>query len=50
MTYSKPEITRISEAITAICADNSLIKSISGADLTNPHQMTPPAYTASDDE
>jgi hypothetical protein len=50
MTYERPEITRIAEATTAICVDNSLIKSIAGADLSNPHQMTPPAYSASDED
>ena len=50
MKYVKPELTRIAEATTAICVDNSLIKSIAGADLSNPHQMTPPAYFASDED
>jgi hypothetical protein len=50
MTYERPELNRIAEATTAICVDNSLIKSISGADLSNPHQMTPPAYSASDED
>jgi hypothetical protein len=50
MIYVKPELTRIAEATAAICVDNSLIKSIAGADLSNPHQMTPPAYSASDEE
>jgi hypothetical protein len=47
--YTKPEITRIAEATTAICLDNSLAKSIVGFDLTNPHRMTPPAYSADEE-
>ena len=50
MTYVKPELNRIADATRAICLDNSLIKSIAGADLSNPHQMTPPAYSASDED
>jgi predicted transcriptional regulator len=49
MKYSKPEITKIAEAVTAICLDDSLNKSVIGRDLTNPHQMTPPAYSADED-
>ena len=44
MTYAKPEINKIAEATSAICLDNSLTKSVSGADLSNPHQQTAPAY------
>lgn len=50
MKYSKPEITQIAEATAAIHLDNALSKSVSGADLTNPNQMTPPAYSAADDD
>ena len=46
MTYTKPQITRIADATSAICLDNALTKSVAGADLSNPHQMTAPAYTA----
>jgi hypothetical protein len=49
MKYTKPEITRIAEATTAICLDNSLAKSIFGFDLTNPHRMTPVAYSADEE-
>ena len=49
MTYVRPQLTRIADATTAICLDNSLIKSIAGADLSNPHQMTAPAYAAEDE-
>ena len=49
MTYSKPEINKIAEATSAIRLDNSLQKSISGADLSNPHQQTAPAYAADED-
>jgi len=50
MIYVRPQLNRITDATTAICLDNSLIKSIAGADLSNPHQMTPPAYSASDED
>lgn len=50
MKYSKPEITQIAEASAAIRLDNSLTKSVSGADLSNPHQMTAPAYSVADDD
>jgi hypothetical protein len=49
MKYTKPEITRIAGATTAICLDNSLAKSILGFDLTNPHRMTPVAYSADEE-
>jgi hypothetical protein len=49
MTYAKPEINRIAEATSAICLDTALFKSVAGADLSNPHQMTPPAYAADED-
>ncbi|HZU45108.1 MAG TPA: hypothetical protein VE994_20690 [Terriglobales bacterium] len=49
MTYSTPEINEIAEATSAICLDNPLIKSVFGADLSNPHQQTAPAYAAEDE-
>jgi hypothetical protein len=49
MKYSKPEITKVAEAVNAICLDNSLTKSVIGHDLNNPHWMTPPAYSADED-
>ena len=49
MTYSKPQITKVAEATAAICLDNALIKSVSGADLSNPHQQTAPAYAADEE-
>ena len=49
MTYSKPEIQHIAEATSAICLDNALIKSVSGADLSNPHHQTVPAYAVDED-
>jgi len=49
MSYTKPEITKIAEATTAIRFENALTKSVAGADLSNPHQMTPPAYSAEGD-
>jgi hypothetical protein len=48
MNYGKPEIAKIAEATSAIRLDNSLTKSVAGADLSNPHQMTAPAYVATD--
>ena len=50
MNYDKPEITKIAEASAAIRLDHALTKSVSGADFSNPHQMTAPAYSATDDE
>ena len=50
MNYCKPEITKIAEATTGIGLDSSLTKSVAGADLSNPHQMTAPAYAAADDD
>ena len=50
MTYAKPEIAKIAEATSAIRLDNPLTKSVAGADLSNPHQMTAPAYAATDDD
>ena len=44
MTYAKPEINTIAEATSAIRIDNSLTKSVSGADLSNPQHQTAPAY------
>lgn len=49
MKYSKPEITKIAEAVNAICDDDSVTKSVIGRDLSNPHWMTPPAYSADED-
>jgi hypothetical protein len=49
MRYTKPEITKIAEATSAICLDNALIKSVAGADLSNPLQQTAPAYAADED-
>jgi hypothetical protein len=49
MTYSKPQINKIAEATSAICLDNALIKSVAGADLSNPHQQTAPAYAADEE-
>ena len=49
MSYAKPEIMRIADATAAICLDNALSKSMAGADLSNPHQMTPPAYSADEE-
>ena len=49
MSYAKPEIGKIADAIAGICLDNALSKSMAGADLSNPHQMTPPAYSAEEE-
>ena len=49
MNYSKPEITKIAEAVAAICLDDLLTKSVIGRDLSNPHEMTPPAYSADEE-
>ena len=49
MTYRKPEINKIAEASSAICLDNSLLKSVSGADISNPHRQTVPAYAVDED-
>jgi hypothetical protein len=48
MTYTKPEITKLAEAAVAICSGASMIKSEAGADLSNPHRQTVPAYAAED--
>ncbi len=50
MTYCEPEVTRIAEATAAIRLDQSLIKTVAGAELTDPHRMTVPAYSADDEE
>jgi hypothetical protein len=50
MTYAKPEITRIAEATAGIRDAGSLLKSIIGFELTDPHRMTPPAYPADEEE
>jgi len=49
MTYRKPEINKIAEASLAICLDNSLLKSVAGADIANPHRQTVPAYAVDED-
>jgi hypothetical protein len=46
MNYTKPEMTKLADAAEAICSEDSLAKSIVGADLTNPHRQTPGAYLA----
>ena len=50
MKYLMPEMVKIADAAAAIRTDTSLAKSMSGADLSNPHQMTVPAYSADEDE
>jgi hypothetical protein len=49
MTYAKPQITKAAEAMEAICDDNSLLKIIGGVESTDPHRMTPPAYSADEE-
>ena len=49
MTYAKPTITKASEATEAIRDDNALVKSVVGLELTDPHRMTPRAYSADDE-
>lgn len=49
MTYAKPEIAKIADASSAIRLDNTLTKSVAGADLSNPHQMTAPAYSTTEE-
>jgi len=49
MTYAKPQITRAAEATGAIRDDNSLVKIIIGMESTDPHRMTPPAYSADEE-
>lgn len=49
MTYAKPRIAKIADATFAICLDNTLTKSVAGADLSNPHQMTAPAYSTTEE-
>jgi hypothetical protein len=49
MKYSKPEITKVAEAVNAVCLDESVTKSVIGHDLSNPHWMTPPAYSADEE-
>ena len=48
MTYAKPQITKAAEAMEAIRDDNSLLKIIGGVESTDPHRMTPPAYSVRD--
>jgi hypothetical protein len=50
MTYAKPEITRIAEATSRIRDEGSLVKSVLGVELTDPHRTTPPAYPADEEE
>jgi hypothetical protein len=49
MEYAKPGITRAGEATEAIRDDNALIKNIFGFETTDPHRMTPPAYSADEE-
>jgi len=49
VTYVKPQIVRIADATSAVCLDNALTKSVAGADLSNPHQMTAPAYSTTEE-
>jgi hypothetical protein len=44
--YTKPEITKVADAAVAICADDSLSKTMVGSDFTNPDWQTPSAYAA----
>ena len=49
MSYAKPEIMKIADATAAICFGSTMSKSMAGADLSNPHQMTPPAYSVDEE-
>ena len=49
MTYAKPKITSAGEATEVIRDDNSLLKIIGGVESTDPHRMTPPAYSADEE-
>lgn len=49
MTYTKPQITKAAGATEAIRDDSALIKSIIGFESTDPHRMTPPAYSADEE-
>jgi hypothetical protein len=46
MKYTKPEITRLGEAIELICSDESLLKVNGGADFQDHTRMSIPAYSA----
>jgi hypothetical protein len=46
MNYTKPEITRLSEAAIAICSEDSLTKAYAGFDATSTQAQTNPAYFA----
>jgi hypothetical protein len=51
MRYAKPQITRATQATVVIRDDNSLspLKIIFGMESTDPHRMTPPAYSADEE-
>jgi len=49
MTYAKPQLTRAGQAIEVIRDDSSLLKIIVGMESTDPHRMTPPAYSADEE-
>jgi hypothetical protein len=49
MAYAKPQITRAAKATEVIRDDNSLLKIIVGTESTDPHRMTPPAYSADEE-
>ena len=49
MTYTQPQITRAVEATEVIRDDHSLLKIIVGMESTDPHRMTPPAYSADEE-
>jgi hypothetical protein len=49
MRYIKPTITKAAEATESIRDDNSLVKIIVGTESTDPHRMTPPAYSADEE-
>jgi len=48
--YCAPEMEKIAKAAEAIRFEQSLAKSMSGADLAKPHQMIVPAYSADDED
>jgi len=50
MTYTKPEITSIAEATARIRNEGSLLKSVIGVEMADPHRMTPPAYPADEED
>jgi hypothetical protein len=49
MKYAKPGITKAAVATEAIRDDNALLKIIVGMESTDPHRMTPPAYSADEE-